>query len=71
MGTSWPASDEAALISFLVVCKAEAGDGFNFNGRLLLFIWWPILRKVIQRLQVHARTSGLEYMLLMFLSLLY
>jgi len=32
MGTSWPASDEAALIEFLLTCKAEAGDGFNFKA---------------------------------------
>jgi hypothetical protein len=34
MGASWPASDEAALISLLVARKAEAGDGFNFNNTI-------------------------------------
>jgi hypothetical protein len=34
MGTSWPASDKAALISFLVACKAEAGNGFNFKNTI-------------------------------------
>ena len=32
MVAHWPASDEAALIDFLVVRKAEAGDGFNFKA---------------------------------------
>ena len=32
MGAQWPTGDEATLIEFLVVCKAEAGDGFNFKG---------------------------------------
>jgi hypothetical protein len=34
MGTSWLASDESALISFLVAHKAEAGDGFNFKNTI-------------------------------------
>jgi hypothetical protein len=34
MGASWLASDEAALISFLVACKAKAGDGFNFKNTI-------------------------------------
>jgi hypothetical protein len=34
MGASWLASDEAALIVFLVARKAEAGDGFNFKNTI-------------------------------------
>ena len=32
MGALWPTSDKAALIEFLIACKAEAGDGFNFKA---------------------------------------
>jgi hypothetical protein len=32
MVAQWPASNKAALIYFLVVCKAAAGDGFNFKA---------------------------------------
>jgi hypothetical protein len=34
MGASWPASNKATLISFLVVHKAEAGDGFNIKNTI-------------------------------------